>query len=188
MWAPSVHALSDAQAEAAFEQAAIMYADEPVPEPNYDDLTAAPPGAPDEPFVLEGKQVMQRSVTEMDPSYDVKIISEDAEIFHAGAHAGANVDLSHVRLAVDMEDVTVKELIDNVVDQAERLTGPWAVKWRLKPENHYLVRERVNLVAEAEFGDFVRLLSERIKNMSGVELFVTVFQASRVIIIADTYY
>ena len=67
-------------------------------------------------------------------------------------------------------------------------SGPWTVKWRLKPENMDLMDERVNLTAESSFGEFVNLLSEPIRNMTGVQLYVNVFQGARMVLVTDTFY
>jgi hypothetical protein len=84
--------------------------------------------------------------------------------------------------------VTLREVMTNIVTQAATYTGPWTVKWRLKPENMDLLDERVNLTAEDNFGEFCNLLVERIKNMTGTQLYVTAFSGTRVLLVTDTYY
>lgn len=99
-----------------------------------------------------------------------------------------NVRLEDVRLVLDVEDVTLRDVVTRIVGQAAKYTGTWAVKWRLKPENAALLDERVNLTAEAPFGEFCALLTERVKNMTGTQLYVTAFNGSRIILVTDTYY
>lgn|GEM_PF-4449074 len=99
-----------------------------------------------------------------------------------------NVALENIHLVMDVENVTLREVMVKIVSQAAAYTGPWTVKWRLKPEDTDLMSQRVNLTAEADFGEFCSLLTERVKNMTGVQLFVTVFPAARVLMVSDTYY
>ncbi len=99
-----------------------------------------------------------------------------------------NVPLESIRLVLDVENTSLRQIVTDVVGQAARYSGPWRVKWRLKPENLGLLDERVNLTAEAPLAEFFALLSERVKNLTGTQLFVTVFGGARVILIADTYY
>ena len=75
-----------------------------------------------------------------------------------------------------------------VVRQVVPYTGKWEVRWRLSPDNHFIVNERVNLTAETTFGEFVEFLTDRVNNMTGVQMFVKVFNSSRLIVISDTYY
>jgi len=99
-----------------------------------------------------------------------------------------NVSLEQIRIVMDVDNVTLREVMQKITEQAATYTGPWTVKWRLRPENQGLLEERVNLTAEADFGEFSTLLTERVKNMTGTQLFVTAFAASRVLLVADTYY
>ena len=98
------------------------------------------------------------------------------------------VRLEDIKLVLDVENQTLRSVVQNVVAQAAEYTGPWRVKWRLKPENMGLLDEQVNLTAEAPFGEFFALLAERVKNLTGVQLFVTVFSSARVILVTDTFY
>lgn len=121
-----------------------------------------------------------------DAAYAVEIFSNPNQQSIPGGEMPANVKLEDVRIVIDVEGVTLREVIGKIVSQAAPYTGPWTVKWRMKPENMDLLDERVNLTAEAKFGDFVNLLSERVRNMTGTTLFVTTFNDARVMIIADT--
>lgn len=98
------------------------------------------------------------------------------------------VALEDIKLVLDVEDVTLREVVTRIVAQAAKYTGPWTVKWRLKPENMDLMDERVNLTVEAPFGEFCKLLTERVKNMTGTQLYVTAFKGAREILVTDTYY
>ena len=100
----------------------------------------------------------------------------------------ANVALEDVRLVLDVNEASLRQVMLEIVQQMTAYTGPWTVKWRLKPENMSLLDERVNLTVESNFGEFCNLLTERVKNMTGVQLFVTAFTGARVILITDTYY
>lgn len=106
----------------------------------------------------------------------------------AGGGRPENVALENIRLVLDVENVTLRDVMKAIAGQAAVYTGPWTVKWRLKPENMDLLDERVNLTVEAPFGEFCSLLTERVKNMTGTQLFVTAFESSRILLITDTYY
>jgi hypothetical protein len=118
---------------------------------------------------------------------DVVQKPESAEDLVAGGKP-QNIALENIRIVLDVDNITLREMMTKIVTQAAAYTGPWTVKWRLRPENMELLDERVNLTAEANFGEFCDLLTERVKNMSGIQLYVTAFASSRVLMIADTYY
>lgn len=106
--------------------------------------------------------------------------------YNGGANA-ADVDLNTLQLRVDLENMTLSNALFNVVNKIGDETGPWQLRWRLKPENINVKEEVVNLIAEASFGEFIAYLSDRVKNMTGIQLFVSVFDGARVIVISDTY-
>lgn len=118
---------------------------------------------------------------------DVSVTTGGAEDLVAGGKP-QNVSLEGIRVVLDVDNVSLREMMTKIVTQAAAYTGPWTVKWRLRPENMDLLDERVNLTAEANFGEFCDLMTERVKNMSGIQLYVTAFASSRVLMIADTYY
>lgn len=118
----------------------------------------------------------------------VSIFSDPTQEVVGGGENASNIVLDDIPIVVDVENRSLKEVVTEIVSQAADTTGPWTVKWRLKPENMGLLDERVNLTAEAPFGRFVSLLSERIRNMSGVQIYFKTFQQARVVMIADTYY
>lgn len=119
--------------------------------------------------------------------YEVAVFSDPDKQFHPGGMS-QNVALDSIKLVVDVENESLRDIVNDVVGQAAEHTGEWTVKWRLKPENTDLPDERVNLTAEAPFGQFVNLLSERVRNLTGVQLYMTAYAESRVILITDTYY
>jgi hypothetical protein len=122
-----------------------------------------------------------------DGTYEVAVFSDPDKQFHPGG-TPQNVSLNQIHVVVDVENESLRDVINQVVGQAAEHTGEWTVKWRLKPENADIPDQRVNLTAEAPFGEFVSLLSERVRNMSGVQLYLTAYSESRVILITDTYY
>ncbi len=99
-----------------------------------------------------------------------------------------NTPLENIVLVLDVENASLRQVVNEVMQQAAHYSGPWRVKWRLKPENMGLLEEKVNLTAEAPLGEFFGLLTERIKNLTGTQLFVTVFGGARIILVADSYY
>lgn len=150
----------------------------------------------DEPTVLDGEKFKPYgySVTKKPESNEV-VTDEDGvatiKILKSAPYKGrgsAHVALEDLQMTLDMENVTLKRVLTSIVERAEEETGPWEVRWRLKPSNNYLMREKVNLTAEATFGQFLEYLVDRVNNMTGIRLFVSVFNGSRIIIISDTYY
>src|SRR5690606_539653 len=120
--------------------------------------------------------------------YQVAVFSDPSKEFHPGSGNVKNVALGDINLVVDAEDMTLREVVNEIVKQAAEHSGAWTVKWRLKPENTEIPNERVNLTAEGDFNSFVSRLTERVRNMSGVDLHVTAFESSRVMLISDTFY
>lgn len=129
----------------------------------------------------------EAAATEGGSEYKVAVFSDPDRQFHSGG-TPENVALENVKLVIDVEDVTLREVVNQVVGQAAEYTGSWTVKWRLKPENSAIADERVNLTAQAGFEDFVGLLTEKVRNLTGVQLFMTAYNEARVILITDTYY
>lgn len=89
---------------------------------------------------------------------------------------------------INIENQTLENVVDRVVDSARETSGNWQVKWRLSPENNYIREERVNITAETDLNGFMKFLADRVNNMTGVQLFVTVFDKAHIIVISDTYY
>lgn len=156
---------TEAEAEAAFKAAQERYK-----------AMAAGAG-------VSGSEVVSGTVGE----YEVAVFSDPDKQFMPGGEP-RNVPLDDIRLVMDVEDMSLREVVNQVVSQAADYTGSWTVKWRLKPENIKLPEERVNLTAEAKFGDFVSLLAERVRNLTGTQLYITAFAEARVILVTDTYY
>lgn len=167
------YALTDAEAQQLFRDAQKNIHVQEMPLEKPADMPAQASLAPDKFAVNEA---------------DVLMLSPVANAFYAGnENAVDHQSLADIGLAIDVENTSLETVINNIVADAAVKTGPWSVKWRLKPENEFIKAQKVNLVAEVSFDSFVNLLSERIKNMTGVQLFVTVFNGARVIIISDTY-
>lgn len=99
----------------------------------------------------------------------------------------STVPVGKVRVNVDLENMPLEKVLENVVENVSKRSGQWRIRWRLKTENQRLRTERVNINAETDFESFMAYLMERVNNMTGVQLFVKVFEGSRLIIIADTY-
>ncbi len=170
--AASAFALADAEAEKTYNQAAKTFQQTEEQLASVETSARAPQKLP---YVNILEQV------------DVSLISQDAENFHTYTSSTEQILLEDVVLAIDVDDTSIENVIATVIKKAEGRVGPWTVKWRLKPENNHLKEERVNLVAESSLGRFLNLMTDRVRNMTGVQLFVSVFEASRIIIISDTY-
>lgn len=106
----------------------------------------------------------------------------------AATNAGtATVPIGKVRLNVALENMPLERVMDNVMQTISARTGEWNIRWRLSTENQRVRTERVNINAETDFETFMAYLMERINNTTGIQLFVKVFEGSRLIIIADNY-
>lgn len=153
-----------------------------------------------EPYILQEEYIIEEplphtkpaatlNITEINPHQpQVSILSDVATAYNKKQLPTQNMALKNVKLAVDADNITLKQILQNIIAQAEPYTGPWEVKWRLKPENQSLLNQKVNLIAEGTFNDFVFHLTDRVRNMTGTQIFVTHFDAARVIIVSDTYY
>lgn len=97
------------------------------------------------------------------------------------------VPLRDVDLRLAYQNMTIEDIMKKVTEEINRQSGGWQVQWRLTEENRDLIEQRVNINAESTFDEFLSHLTAKINNLTGVRLFVKVFEVSRVIIIADTF-
>lgn len=96
--------------------------------------------------------------------------------------------IEDIVVAVNLENQTLQQVVRHIIEEARDEAGEWDVKWRISAENNYILNERVNLIAETNLSEFMSYLVDRVNNMTGIQLFVTVFDKSRIIVISDTYY
>jgi hypothetical protein len=96
--------------------------------------------------------------------------------------------IEEIIVTVDLENKTLEQVVEHIIDQARDEAGQWQIKWRVKAEHNYILSERVNLIAETNLSEFMSYLVDRVNNMTGIQLFVTVFDKSRIIVISDTHY
>ncbi len=117
--------------------------------------------------------------------FHVNLTPEEARIYHADGII-ENLPLGRVLLAIDVEQMTIEDIVNLIMREAAPASGPWQVRWRLKPENSFILDEKVNLTAETTMNQFLGYMVEHINNLTGVKLFVTQFEQSRLIILSDT--
>lgn len=98
-----------------------------------------------------------------------------------------SVPLGKVNLRIAYQNMTIENIMQKVAEEIKRQSGDWEVQWRLQEENRDLIEQRVNINAESSFNEFLSHLTAKINNLTGVRLFVKVFEVSRIIIIADTF-
>ena len=149
---------------------------------------SAPVVAVEEIAEVPAEEVTAKVVVDESPSAATHDIVMGVSKGDMDASAAAYVPLGDIQLAVDVENETIRQIVDDIIIQGREKAGPWHVKWRLRKENEFLLSEKVNLTAESSFNEFVNYLVDRVNNMTGVHLFVTMFDASRIIVISDTYY
>lgn len=121
---------------------------------------------------------------------DLDAATKQSDVPAAPNKNGKHLDyapLNAVPLTVSYDNLPISQVMQDVVKKISTTAGPWKLDWRLKEEDRYIRDTRVNLTAETNFGQFMSYLVDHINNMSGVHLFVQVFEKSRIIIITDTY-
>lgn len=116
----------------------------------------------------------------------VAILPDEDSYFEMKGDATRYAPLESVRLALDMQNVTIKQAVEQILAGSAGKTGPWAVRWQLAEENRYLLDELMNITAETTFDEFLAFMAEKVVNMSGVKLNTKVFNIGRVIVISDS--
>ncbi|MFT7143994.1 MAG: hypothetical protein ACI9TY_001384 [Alphaproteobacteria bacterium] len=96
--------------------------------------------------------------------------------------------IEDIDVSINIENETIENVVKRIIEGSREKSGKWIVKWRVSSESSYVLSERVNLTAETNLSNFMSYLVDRVNNMTGVKLFVTVFDKSRIILISDTYY
>lgn len=195
----AVDKLSEDELQEAYRQAAEAFDAVPVEEsaflaeegPDASESMADAPesvadGSATVPDIPEAQKQLD-TVQSSDKQLDVALVSPDAKAFFTQNKGSTYLPLRDIALAVDVQNTTLDSLVKQIVTMAEKRSGPWQVSWRLKPENRYILEEKVNVTAETSFGDFMDFLVERVNNMTGVQLNVRVFNVSRIIVISDSY-
>jgi hypothetical protein len=76
-------------------------------------------------------------------------------------------------------------MLEKIIARAEPFTGPWEVRWKLKPENQDLMTEKFSLDAETTFAEFVSYLAQYLLNDRGVKLSFALFDRERVVLVSD---
>ena len=208
--AADLDVLSEAELEAAFEAATQKFTQQPAPmaQPVQEEAQAAAPverapavAAPVEkvsasPVLAQPQNVAiaptPAPVGEIDLrpySVGITMVQDDPmRLEPAYSRGQPEVDLAALRIAINMEETTLQNAIESIVRRASDKVGQWDVRWRLQPENSYLLNEKMSVTAETTLGQFMEYMTDRVNNMTGVELFVSVFDVSRLIVISDTYY
>ena len=194
--------MSEDEALKNFKEAAKMYrqnSGELEAEANEGEGTSEPLTAE---YVLEDDDVEQgaEAMSDKELLEDDEIAEEDLDTEAVDTIDQEDIDgfddsaldtyapIEDIVVAVNLENKTLDQVVQYIVNQARDEAGEWDVKWRVKPENSYILSERVNLIAETNLSEFMTYLVDRVNNMTGIQLFVTVFDKSRIIVISDTYY
>tara|TARA_R110000868_G_scaffold218576_2_gene469293 strand:+ start:217233 stop:217814 length:582 start_codon:yes stop_codon:yes gene_type:complete len=176
--APSAMAQSALISEEAamknFKEAAKLY--------RKDDVDTA------EPEVKKADENPQTAKEDVKESEAIAVIDQKTIDMHSNTSVVDYEPIENIVVSVNIENKTLQEVVTQIIDQAREEAGEWTVKWRVSPESTYILNERVNLTAETNLSNFMSFLVDRVNNMTGVKLFVTVFDKSRIILISDTYY
>jgi hypothetical protein len=95
------------------------------------------------------------------------------------------IDLRKYRVVVHEDAATLESLMSRLMAEAVPYTGPWQIKWKLRPENADLMKETFSLDAETTFEEFVTYLSQYVHNARGVKLGFNLFDAEHILVISD---
>ncbi len=168
--------LTDEQLKSAYEKAVKTYEE---------DYTSKSQKLVKQPENVVSKSNNEEAVLQEEQNV---VMAVDNVTEFSGLNNGADlIPLGSVNIAVNVENKSLKDIVKGIVKKAEKEAGHWDVKWRLRPENEHVLEARVNLTAETNFESFMDHLLDRVNNMTGIQLGVSVFEMSRIIIISDTY-
>lgn len=95
------------------------------------------------------------------------------------------LDLRKYRVVMHADDLTLQQMMEQVINQAAPFTGRWTVKWKVSGENTDILAERFSLDAETTFDNFVNYLSQYMVNERGVKMSFSLFDTERIIVISD---
>ena len=181
---PTIEYLSEDELQRAYERALSNFGQQTVPVETPEATTPENPNPSQVPGQVP--QVGQNTDT---PGVNLPTnYPQNNAIPVATSNAGtATTPIGKVRLNVNLENMPLERVMENVIQTVSSKSGQWNIRWRLKNENERLRTERVNINAETDFETFMAYLMERINNTTGVQLYVKVFEGSRLIIIADNY-
>lgn len=118
---------------------------------------------------------------------EVNILPDQAQRIYDVREYNDYLPLENLKINVGFNNTPIRDVLVQVMEQAAPAVGPWKVDWRLKEANRRILDERVKLNAETNFEDFIAYFTDRINNMTGVELFVSVFKNARTIVISDSF-
>lgn len=95
------------------------------------------------------------------------------------------MNLRDYKVVVHEDGQTLPQMLEKIITRAEPFTGPWEVRWKLKPENQDLLTEKFSLDAETTFAEFVSYLAQYLLNDRGVKLSFALFDRERVVLVSD---
>ena len=129
-------------------------------------------------------EVNQQELPEVEQ--EVNILPDQAQRVYDVREYNDYLPLEDLKINISFNNTPIRDVVDQVMEKAAITVGPWDVDWRLRESNRRILDERVKLNAETNFEDFMAYFTERIANMTGVELFVSVFKNARTIVISDS--
>jgi len=95
------------------------------------------------------------------------------------------MNLRDYKVVVHEDGQTLPQILDKIITRAEPFTGPWQVRWKLKPDNQDLLTEKFSLDVETTFGEFASYLAQYLLNDRGVKLSFALFDRERVVLVSD---
>lgn len=142
---------------------------------------------PDAGNMPQQEEVAEQPQSDSAARVDAAVSGMDRPSTFRTQRQGGYVPLRNVNLRLAYQNLTIEEIMQKVAEEINRQSGNWKVQWRLTETNRDIIEQRVNINAESNFDEFLSHLTAKINNLTGVRLFVKVFEVSRVIIIADTF-
>ena len=136
------------------------------------------------------KNIVKTSNNEVITSQETELKTEKLTLptiqTNRPSNAANFVLLRERSVLIDMQNATLKQVVQEALNQVTH-GEKWTIRWRLKDENKYLLKERINLTAEVTFDSFISNMLETITNITGIRLSTKVFNQNRIIIITDSF-
>ena len=136
------------------------------------------------------KNIVKTSNNEVITSQETELKTEKLTLPTIQTNRPSNANnfvlLRERSVLIDMQNATLKQVVQEALNQVTH-GEKWTIRWRLKDENKYLLKERINLTAEVTFDSFISNMLETITNITGIRLSTKVFNQNRIIIITDSF-
>lgn len=104
----------------------------------------------------------------------------------APAPVAAPLALMETPVVIHAKDLSLAELLNLVLKQAEPQAGAWKADWQLSGANQYILKEKWSLTAEAPVKQVLDQINAQVKDNHKQTLVFTQFNQSRLLVVTDT--